>query len=97
MGQFDDLFQKDWEQEYKKLEKKYDDLVREATDYERELDLSNKRNLRQSKEIDGALDLLKRLRPKVSDSDWTEVLEDHKKAHEGEASLVEDEDGNDES
>lgn len=96
MGNFDDLFPVDFEKEYRSLKEKYDDLVKEAADYETELDLSNRRTLRQSGEIDEMLDLLKRVRTKVSDSDWTEVLEDFKKDHEG-ASLIEDKDGNDEN
>jgi uncharacterized coiled-coil DUF342 family protein len=95
-GLFDDLFQKDWEEEAKQLQKKYDRLVSDASDLEKEIDLSNKRNIRQSQEIDECIGLIDKLRSKVSDADWTEAVEENKKQFEAiRAKLLEDENGQD--
>jgi len=47
--------------------------------------------LRQSKEIEKAIDLIDRLRGKVSDEEWIEVCEDNKKEF-SEVELAEEED-----
>jgi hypothetical protein len=94
-GLFDDLFEKDWEEEAKELQKKYDRLVSDAADLEKELDLANKRTLRQSGEIDECIGLIGKLRSKVSDADWTECVEENKKEFGRKAELLEETDGQD--
>jgi len=54
--------------------------------------LSNERNLRQSDEIKRAIDLIDRLRSKVSDQEWAEVCEDNNEEF-AEVDLVSGEDG----
>jgi hypothetical protein len=80
MGQFDDILEPPLDEQVKALKKKVNKYIRECADLERELDLSNERNLRQSKEIDRCIDLIDRLRGKVSDSDWNEVCEENRKS-----------------
>jgi hypothetical protein len=92
MGQFDDILEPPLDEQVKALKKKVSKYIRECADLERELDLSNERNLRQSKEIDRCIDLIDRLRSKVSDSEWNEVCEDNKKEF-AEVELVAEEDG----
>jgi hypothetical protein len=91
-GAYDDILEPPLDEQVKKLNKQVNKYIRECADLERELDLSNARNLRQSKEIDKCIDLIDRLRGKVSDSDWTEVCEDNKKKF-AEVELVAEEDG----
>jgi hypothetical protein len=90
-GAFDDILEEPLDEQVKALKKKVNKYIRECADLERELDLSNERNLRQSKEIDRCIDLIDRLRGKVSDSDWTEVCEDNKRFAEVELVAEEDE------
>lgn len=92
MGAFDDILEPPLDEQVKKLKKQVNKYIRECADLERELDLSNERNLRQSKEIDKCIDLIDRLRGKVSDAEWTEACEDNKKRY-AEVELVAEEDG----
>jgi t-SNARE complex subunit (syntaxin) len=89
---FDDILEQPLDEQVKKLKKKVNKYIKECADLERELDLSNERNLRQSKEIEKCIDLIDRLRGKVSDSDWSEVCENNKKEF-AEVELVAEEDG----
>jgi hypothetical protein len=92
MGQFDDILEPPLDEQVKSLKKRVSKYIRECADLERELDLSNERNLRQSKEIDKCIDLIDRLRGKVSDSEWDKVREENKEKF-AEVELVAEADG----
>ncbi len=91
-GAYDDILEPPLDEQVKKLRRQVNKYIRECADLERELDLSNERNLRQSKEIEKAIDLIDRLRGKVSDEEWIEVCEDNKKEF-SEVELAAEEDG----
>lgn len=91
-GAYDDILEPSLDEQVKKLRKQVNKFIRECADLERELDLSNERNLRQSKEIEKAIILIDKLRAKVTDTDWTECIEESKNEH-GEADLISEEDG----
>ncbi len=91
-GLFDDILEPPFDEQVKILKKQVNKYIKECADLERELNLSNERNLRQSKETEKCIDLLDRLRGKVNDSDWNEVCEENKKKY-AEVELVAEEDG----
>jgi hypothetical protein len=50
-GTYDDILEPPLDEQVKSLKRQVDKYIKECADLELELDLSNKRNLRQSKEI----------------------------------------------
>jgi predicted metal-dependent hydrolase len=91
-GLFDDILEPPLEDQIKELKREIRKYIRENGKLEKELDLSNERNLRQSRELDQTIDLIDRLRMRVSDVEWEDCKQENKKAFEKITAELEEED-----